>query len=417
MPAATIDFETITHVIHFAATPHADGSLDWNSHGLTSAKSADLISQAHAAGRRVLICIGGAGSQAGFRGAASAPHLGAFINGITNLMATRGYDGVDIDWEPLPETDASSFTDLIDGLRRALDGFPEPRLLTAAVGAYPPYGDSPAAHYGMYAGLQDQFDQLNVMTYDLSGPYPGWVTWFNSPLYDGGLRFPNSSRLVPSIDAAIHNFLSAGVAPGRLAIGIPFYGDLWTDGRGTSPASLTQPRQSWTSAPTVTAIRYSDIMTTYYDTNHYHWDAVAQSAYLSITNSNPTENTFLSFDDQRTCEAKVSYARNHGLGGIMIWQLAQDHRGGRVSPLVRTINRALATPRFTGVQWGNDGVTLTFDGVALGSYRVQWTSDLTAPLWQTLWITNLNAGGAVQVTDTSAMTGPTRRFYRIQTPP
>ena len=194
------------------------------------------------------------------------------------------------------------------------------------VEAYPPFGDSVTAQYQMFAALQTQFDQINIMTYDLSGAYPGWVTWFNSPLSNGGTpplyikgyHFPGTSRLVPSVDESVNNFLNNGVAPGKLGIGIAFYGYVWTDGRGTNATSITQPRQSWTNAPTVTACRYTDIMGGYYQTDLYHWDTNAQSAYLSITNANPLNNIFLSYDDQRTCQTKVSYARNHGLGVSLI---------------------------------------------------------------------------------------------------
>jgi GH18 family chitinase len=40
----------------------------------------------------------------------------------------------------------------------------------------------------------------------------------------------------------------------------------------------------------------------------------------------------------------VSYARNHGLGGIMIWELAQDHTPGTSDPLLQAVKQALATP-------------------------------------------------------------------------
>src|SRR3954463_10375795 len=71
MPASALDFTAITHIIHFAATPMADGTLSTNANGLTLAKSTDVVSRTHTAGRKALICIGGGGSQAGFQGAAS----------------------------------------------------------------------------------------------------------------------------------------------------------------------------------------------------------------------------------------------------------------------------------------------------------------------------------------------------------
>jgi hypothetical protein len=64
---------------------------------------------------------------------------------------------------------------------------------------------------------------------------------------------------------------------------------------------------------------------------------------------------------------------------------------------------------------GND-VSLVFTGIALGSYRVQWSSDLM--VWNTLLTTNISGlGGAVLITDFGAATNQVNRFYRIQTPP
>ena len=416
MPASNIDFTALTHIIHFSLVPKSDGTLNSSVNSITSANSADVVTRAHNAGVKVLICVGGAGSEGAFLAATTSATLPTFINSLTNFMATRGYDGIDIDWESLPLSDAGQFTNLVNGLRSALDGFTQHKLLTAAVGAYPP--DSPNEEYGMFATLQNKFDQLNIMTYDLSGPYEGWVTWFNSPLFDGGFRFPSTGGLVPSVDGTVTNFLKNGVAPAKLGIGIAFYGYLWIGGSGTSTGGVTQPRQSWINAPTVSTPDYTAIITDYYQTNLYHWDTNAQAAYLSITNANPTNNMFISYDDQRTCQAKVSYARNRGLGGVMIWEIAQDHQGGQPDPLVQALKQALATPGLTDIQNSNNNVNMTFNAIALGSYRIQWTSNFTSGVWNTLLITNVsNAGGVLQVTDAGVLTNQLQRYYRIRTPP
>ena len=418
MPASSIDFTALTHIIHFSVVPNSDGTLDSSANSISTANSADVVSQAHAAGRKVLICVGGAGSESLFQGASSPANLPVFINNLTNFMATRGYDGVDIDWEPLPSTDAQQYTNLVIGLRSALSAFPQHELLTAAAGAYPPYGDSATAEYMMFAALQNQLDQINIMTYDLSGPYSGWVTWFNSPIYNGGYRFPSTGGLVPSVDGAVGNFITNGVLPAKLGIGIAFYGYIWTGGSGTSTGGVTQPRQSWTNAPTVTTPAYTTIMAGYYLSNLYHWDTSAQAAYLSITNASPANDMFISYDDQRTCQSKVSYARNRGLGGVMIWELAQDHQAGQPDPLLEAVKQALATPGLTTLQTSNNDVKLAFNAIPLGSYHVQWTSNLTAGVWNTLLITNVsNGGGVLEVTDPGVMANQFQRFYRIQTPP
>ena len=179
LPASNIDFTTLTHVIHFSVVPNSNGTLNSSANGISTANSSDLVSRAHAAGRKVLIGVCGGGTESLFQGATRIANLPVFINNLTNFMATHDYDGLDLDWEPLPASDTQQYTNLVKGLRSALNGFSQPKLLTAAAGAYPPYGDSLTAEYVMFAVLQSQFDQINIMVYDLSGQYDGWVTWFN----------------------------------------------------------------------------------------------------------------------------------------------------------------------------------------------------------------------------------------------
>lgn len=418
MPASSIDFTAVTHVIHFSLIANSDGTVDSSANGISTANSTDILSHAHAAGKKVLICVGGAGSQAGFRGATSSANLSKFITNIVNFVSTRGYDGVDIDWEPVLSTDSTAFNGLINGLRSALNGFSPHKLLTVAAGAYADYLDpSPTAYYPMYASLQSQFDQINVMTYDLSGPYSGWVTWFNAPIYDGGFRFP-SGGLVPSSDGAIKSFISKGVAPGKLGIGIAFYAWVWTGGAGTSTSGVTQPRQSWTSAPSTTQIKYNDFMSTYYQSNLYHWDTNAQAAWIGITNASSASDMFISYDDQRTCQSKVSYARNLGLGGVMIWEIAQDHIAGQPDPLLQAVKQALASPGSAAIKLVGPDVKVSFTSMPLGSYRVLWTSNFPGNTWNTLTTTNVTgSGGTLQITDPGVVLSQPSRYYRIQSPP
>lgn len=351
LPVSEIDFGVITHVILFAVVPKADGSLDQNANQLDTPTAVDLTRRAHAAGRKALLCVGGAGSAPGFREAASS-HRAFLVTNLLRLMKSWDFDGLDLDWEPLAASDAGLFADLVLELRSALRALPAPGMLTTAVSAYPVYGDPPNSSYALFATLQAQFDQINIMTYDLSGAYAGWVSWFNSPLFDGGFRFSTSGTLVPSVHGALANFLSNGVASCKLGIGIAFYGDVWAGGDGTSTGGVCLPRQSWASPPTVTQIPFSEIMSTYYQTNLYRWDTNAQAAYLTIDNPGSADDRFISYDDEHTCQAKVQFAQSQHLGGIMIWQLAFGHRldqpNGQRDPLLRAITEALSSPKTRG---------------------------------------------------------------------
>jgi chitinase len=354
MPVSDIDFAAITHVIQFSLMPDADGSLDETANGIVRTNAADLVRQAHGAGRKVLICVGGANSGPGFRGASATLRRAAFVANLVRFMTDRNYDGIDLDWEPLLISDFPQFTNLVLELRSAMDSAPARKLLTVAASAYPTYGDPPYSEYTMFSALQTQFDQINILTYDLSGAYAGWVTWFNSPIYDGGYRFSTTGRLVPSIDGAVENFITNGVGSAKLGIGVAFYGDVWAGGTGASTGGVSLPRQSWVSAPTVTQVPYAEILSAYYQSNYYCWDNNAQAAYLSIDKPGSADDRFISYDDEHTCQAKVGYAREHGLGGIMIWQLGQGHRSdqpaGLRDPLVQAIQRAFISSNATDLR-------------------------------------------------------------------
>jgi chitinase len=410
LPPEQIDFSALTHVIHFAVMPQTNGALDTAANGLTRALSADLISSAHAAGRKVLICAGGSDSAPGFRAATAATNLASFISGLVDFMSTSGYDGVDLDWEPLVAADADQFTNLVYSLRSALDQFNPRPLLTVATASEPE----------LFAVLQAEFDQINLMTYDLAGPWEGWVTWFNAPIYSGGYRFANG-RLIESADGIVTNFVANGVSPGKLGLGLCFYGRVWTHGAGTPTGGTLLPRQSWTNTPTVTAYTFAEIMSGYYQPASYHWDAAAQAAYLSITNAVATNDIFLSYDDEYACQAKVSYARNQQLGGLIIWELTQGYRAtqpaGQREPLLQAVAAALATPGPLAIQTGNDGVHLSFASAPLALYRVLWTDHLGGSNWNTLTNNLPGVFGTAFLTDPSDLSVPGARFYRVQTPP
>ena len=389
LPASDLDFSALTHVIHFSAVPNSNGTLNSGVNYITWANSTNLVALAHAAGVKVLISVGGADTETAFKSATTSSNLPIFINSLTNFVAARGYDGVDIDWEPCPSSDFPLYTNLVTNLRAALNQLGQPELLTVAAAAYPPYGDSATAEYTMFAAFQDQLDQINIMTYDLSGPYDGWVTWFNSPIYDGGYRLPSSGALVPSVDGSVNNFITNGVAPGKLAVAAAFYGCVWTGGASSPATGFTQPRQSWIKAPTATAYRYTDIMAGYYSSNSYQWDASAQAAYLSITNANSTNNAFVSYDDQRTCQAKVNYVHNRGLGGLAIWELGQDHAAGTADPLLQAIKEAVGAYRPANLQHSRNDLNQISTGFA----------------------------GVQPVKDDSAKTNQAGHFYQAQTLP
>jgi chitinase len=330
LPAREIDFTAMSHVIHFAVVPRTDGTLDSDTNTVTVANSTDVVTRAHAAGVKVLICVGGENSADGFRGACRDANRSRFVSNLVSFVRARKYDGVDLDWEPLEQTDAGQFTSLVNELHTTLNAITPRPLMTAAVASQP----------SLFAALQDKFDQINLMTYSFSGPWPDWRTWYDAPIYEGGHRFPATGQLAPSAAGMVGDFLSHGVAANKLGIGICFYGCVW------SGAAL--PWQSWTTPPTVTTASYAEIMSKYYQPQHYFWDTNAQSAYLSIDLPGSPNDKFISYDDPTACRAKVAYVKRNGLGGLIIWELGGGYRSdqpvGQRDLLLQSVKQAITAP-------------------------------------------------------------------------
>ena len=225
-----IDFSAITHLVHFSIVPNADGTLadtpQGNLNAITPAQSAEVVAATHKAGDKVLICLGGAGSGPAISAAIADSRRGAFIQNLIRFVSARGYDGIDVDMEPIVPADEPNFIQFITQLRAAMKAANSKWLLTIPASGEP--GDQPK----LCARLQNDFDQINIQTYDLSGKWPGWKTWYNGSLYGEGRNWLTATRPYPSADEKVGLYVAAGIPRAKLGIGIAFYGDVWTGANG-----------------------------------------------------------------------------------------------------------------------------------------------------------------------------------------
>ncbi len=250
------DYGMLSHIAHAAAMPRPDGTLDVDTNSFQPESRKLAVQLAHEHHRPILLVITGQHEQ--FSAAISPSIQQTFIANILQLLDTDGYDGVDIDMEPvtLDENQANpDFSAFITELHKALQTRTSAQLgraplLTTAIGSRDRH---------IMAALADKFDQINLMSYDMAQPYEGWVPWFDSALHNGGLVFPGFSHQVPSIENWVNDFLQAGVPRRKLGIGISFDVACWQGGETTSGQGVTLPRQSWTKPPQYFKRSYADM--------------------------------------------------------------------------------------------------------------------------------------------------------------
>ena len=297
LPVSAIQWDGLTHVVHWGALVNPDGSLDLISQQVEQNAPA-LVTAAHTANVKVLLGIGQAywlGQTTYFQLAATNSRT-TLVTNILNFVNAYGYDGVDIDWEPFTgEANGIAMRGLIADLRRQLGR----KILTAA---------AMITSHEYWGAISSYLDRINIMTYDMSHTSDS-RSWHNSALYGEGspVRFW-------TVNLAVRRYLKGGVPPGKLGIGIPFYGWQWSGG------SISMPAQSWTHKPYFKQVAFNSF---YHQINSktYRWDVTAQVPYLS---SSDGANGFLTFDDAKSIAAKIEYVKTHGLGGWIIWALDQD---------------------------------------------------------------------------------------------
>ena len=342
LPTDEIDWDAFTHLYYFALSANTDGTLaeirPYQNMGPDRVNA--IVKAAHNAETYVLYSIGGWGNHEGFSNAISPENRQTFVENIISVMQEWGFDGVDLDMEPIRDSDVENYKAFVRKLYAALKDLKtplsSPPLLVAATAWQPE----------MFSELQEYFDQINLMTYDLSGPWGGWVSWHNSPVYSGGHTFPRSNRALPSVDRMVGEFLEAGVSRRKLGIGIDFYGYVWQGGSGTDTGGVTRPNQRWRNAPVVTDnVPYHEIMDKYYEPEYFHWDEDAQAAYLSIDRPGSSDDLFISFEEEKAVEKKIKYALKQQLGGVFIWELAggyqQNKPPGRRDLLLRSVKETV----------------------------------------------------------------------------
>jgi len=293
-----LNWDSFTHGIFFAqgisaGTCQPNPAIAWDN--VSPDRINAFVSDAAANDVPAIMSFGGAGNEAFMDCIESSPETVA--NGIADFVQQWGFDGADLDAEPV--RDHPNYDVFIQTLRQRLPN----AIITAAVNGAPT----------LFARVHPHFDQINIMTYDLSGAWEGWYSWHNSAIFsagDGGApkNIPGSSTEYPNVEQWVNRFHDAGVPLEKLGFGIDLYGYVWTGVNAPQQdAAGAQRRFGETSYDNLVA-EFPGIASS------PQWDADAQAAWYG------TSNQFVSFDNQQTIDAKFEYARQKGVGGMIVWE-------------------------------------------------------------------------------------------------
>jgi chitinase len=184
-PISEIEWSGLTHIAMAFYLPKSDGSMTLA--GGNPQLATDLIAAAHSHGVKAIASIGGADSQSGFQQATASGSIATFAANLVSLLTTAGYDGIDIDWEPMDKTDEPAVIDIANRIRKAKPG----ALMTIPIGAI---NVNLGADLSGFPAIAAVYDQLNIMSYGMAGAWSGWKSWHSSALYHTDSATPKVDR-------------------------------------------------------------------------------------------------------------------------------------------------------------------------------------------------------------------------------
>ncbi|KAJ2559591.1 hypothetical protein EV175_000274 [Coemansia sp. RSA 1933] len=284
---------------------------------------------------RSLISIGGWTSSGGFSAmAGSAQRRRRFVQSVCEFLVKYRFDGIDIDWEHPVEggmdgngrspMDGHNYLALLRELREALDlqargarfGRYEISIATSA---------TPSVYRHLDLGaIARVVDHINVMAYDYAGP------WSATTAHHQNLFRPAAGHTGIAGNDTVSDYISRGVSPEKIVLGVGFYG------RGFANVTLCNTAQG---APPGLGCPFNGIPPGTWEpgsfdykalrTNHMlngsaysvHWDDTAKAPILYSF----SERTLITYDDPVAISWKADYVLRRNLGGIMVWELSQDH--------------------------------------------------------------------------------------------
>jgi spore germination protein YaaH len=212
----------------------------------------------------------------------------AHVAAIVDEVRSRGWRGVDLDYESLPAASRDAYSAFVAELADALHQVPARLSVTVHAKTREP-GEWSGAQAQDWRAIGAAADEVRVMAYDHS--------FASSP--------PGPIAPLPWVDQVL-TLAAASVPLERIALGVATYGYDWS---GPAPAAAMQ----WAEVDALAADRQESAQ----------WDDRSASPWLRYADDGGAEHTVW-YEDARSLQAKLDLAQRHGVSRVVIWRLGGE---------------------------------------------------------------------------------------------
>ncbi|OLN85455.1 Chitinase 1-like protein 2, partial [Colletotrichum chlorophyti] len=293
----------VTHVLYAFIRVNTDGSLKFIDDWADLQKPADGVKGGLAALAKLKATNPRIRTLISFPAlAANAAARARFARDIKAFCDKYQLNGVDIDWEhPGNAKEGADYIRLLSDVRQQM---PAGRYLVTS--ALPP-GQYVLRNIDLRRAAS-LLDYLNLMCYDLTGPWTD-VAGNHAQLLASARLASNNPNLKIACADGINFLVSNGFPSRKILLGIPAY-------------ARTFPRAKAPGGPSTGSgeMDYCDLPNDYVDKATVDSTAYAAS-YVDA------KNGFMTFDVPRTVIMKAQYAKKQALGGLFYWTGVGDRKG------------------------------------------------------------------------------------------
>jgi chitinase len=311
-----INFALYTHLCHAFVVADEDGKIRPSK----ACPSRPLVADAHKAGVKILLSLGGWGWDKQFTAMVSKQEAeDRYVKSVLGIVDDYDYDGIDLDWEyPDTKEKVAGFDRLSRRFRTELDALEKKKnrhlFQTMAAAANPG-----TLKWLSNKLLLDTMDWVNVMTYDYAGAWSAFAG-HHSPLFASSKQ-PGKAY---STELSMKYLVDRGMPAKRLAVGLPLYGKGFA---AAEPYAATKKAAKGQGAGGGNFLNIDKLIKEKGWTRK--WDDETKNPWAIA----PDGSAVIGYDDAESLGLRTEWAMKQGFRGVFLWQIGGDLLPGGTNPL------------------------------------------------------------------------------------